>query len=400
MPLDSLTQQPADGLLALMSLYAADPRRTKLDLGVGVYRTEAGVTPVMAAVKQAEQRLVDIQGSKSYLGPEGDIAFVQALKPVVFGNALTAELGARLTGLQSVGGTGALRLAADLIASASPGHRLWLGTPSWPNHAPVFAGGGLEVRTYRQFDVATQRFDLDATLEALGRADKGDVVLLHGCCHNPTGADPSAAQWDRIIKVLVRRGLVPLIDIAYQGLGQDLDSDAWALRRIVSRVPQALVAYSCDKNFGLYRERVGALYVVAARAAGAEAALSHLAAHARASYSMPADHGAAVVRTILADAVLRAQWSDELRGMAARVASIRQELSALGRIGLVDLTPLAQQRGLFALLPLAPVVIERLRVEHGVYMAGNGRINIAGLAQSAVGQFGDALRAAQTAVAA
>ncbi|RZZ82632.1 amino acid aminotransferase [Pseudoxanthomonas winnipegensis] len=400
MPLDSLTQQPADGLLALMSLYAADPRRTKLDLGVGVYRTEAGVTPVMVAVKQAEQRLVAIQTSKSYLGPEGDVAFVHALKPVVFGDALTAELGARLTGLQTVGGTGALRLAADLIASASPGHRLWLGTPSWPNHAPVFAGGGLQVRTYRQFDAATQRFDLDATLEALGQAHEGDVVLLHGCCHNPTGADPSAAQWDRIIEVLLQRGLVPLIDMAYQGLGQDLDGDAWALRRIASRVPQALVAYSCDKNFGLYRERVGALYVVAARAAGAEAALSHLAAHARASYSMPADHGAAVVRTILADAVLRAQWSDELRGMAARVASIRQGLSALGRIGPVDLTSLARQRGLFALLPLAPAAIERLRVKHGVYMAGNGRINIAGLAQSAVGQFGDALRAAQTAVAA
>ncbi|MDQ1134696.1 aspartate/tyrosine/aromatic aminotransferase [Pseudoxanthomonas winnipegensis] len=235
MPLDSLTQQPADGLLALMSLYAADPRRTKLDLGVGVYRTEAGVTPVMVAVKQAEQRLVDIQASKSYLGPEGDVAFVHALKPVVFGDALTAELGSRLTGLQTVGGTGALRLAADLIASASPGHRLWLGTPSWPNHAPVFAGGGLQVRTYRQFDAATQRFDLDATLEALSQAHEGDVVLLHGCCHNPTGADPSAAQWDRIIEVLLQRGLVPLIDMAYQGLGQDLDGDAWALRRIVSR---------------------------------------------------------------------------------------------------------------------------------------------------------------------
>lgn len=399
-PLDSLSQQPPDGLLALMSLYAADPRRTKLDLGVGVYRTEAGATPVMVAVKQAEQRLVDIQGSKSYLGPEGDVEFVRALQPVVFGAALTAELGPRLTGLQTVGGTGALRLAADLIASASPGHRLWLGTPSWPNHAPVFAGGGLQVRTYRQFDAATQHFDLEATLEALNQAATGDVVLLHGCCHNPTGADPSAAEWDQIIEVVVQRGLVPLIDIAYQGLGQDLDSDAWALRRIVSRVPQALVAYSCDKNFGLYRERVGALYVVAARAAGAEAALSHLAAHARASYSMPADHGAAVVRTILTDAALRSQWSDELRGMNARITGIRSALSALGQIGLIDLTPLAQQRGLFALLPLVPAVIERLRVEHGVYMAGNGRINIAGLAQSAVVQFGDALRAAQTAVAA
>nr|WP_269450821.1 aromatic amino acid transaminase [Stenotrophomonas sp. MMGLT7] len=395
-----MNPHPADGLLALMSLYAADTRRSKLDLGVGVYRTEAGATPVMTAVKQAEWKLLQAQGSKSYLGPEGDLEFVRALQPLVFGATLVADLGARLTGVQTVGGTGALRLAADLVAGASPGHVLWLGTPSWPNHTPVFAASGLRVRSYRQFDAAAQGFDLAATLAALERAGAGDLVLLHGCCHNPTGADPSAEEWEQVIEVIVRRGLLPLVDIAYQGLGRDPESDAWALRRLVECVPQALVAYSCDKNFGLYRERVGALYVVAASGAAAAAASSHLAAHARASYSMPADHGAAVVRTILGDASLRAAWSEELRGMAARVNGIRGALAALGQVGAIELSPLARQRGLFALLPLPAAAIERLRIDHGVYMAGSGRINVAGLSMGAVARFGDALRTVQTAVAA
>jgi aromatic-amino-acid transaminase len=399
-PLNVLTQQPPDGLLALMSLYAADARRTKLDLGVGVYRTEAGATPVMEAVKAAERKLVETQGSKSYLGPEGDVEFVRALAPVVFGAPLVDALGGRLAGLQTVGGTGALRLAADLIASAAPRHRLWLGTPSWPNHAPVFAAAGLQLQAYRHYDPLQQQLDLPATLSALEQAAAGDVVVLHGCCHNPTGADPDASQWQQIIEVIARRGLVPLVDLAYQGLGVDLESDAWALRQLVAKVPQALVAYSCDKNFGLYRERVGALYVIGEQATATQAALSHLAGHARANYSMPADHGAAVVRVILSEAGLRQAWLDELRGMTQRVNGIRQALSALGQVGAVDLAPLARQRGLFAMLPLSAAAIERLRVDHGVYMAGSGRINVAGLAQGAVHRFGDALLAAQMAVAA
>ncbi|MET0289085.1 MAG: amino acid aminotransferase [Pseudoxanthomonas sp.] len=400
MPFNVLTQQPPDGLLALMSLYAADVRRHKLDLGVGVYRTEAGATPVMESVKLAERKLVETQGSKSYLGPEGDTEFVRALTPLVFGAPLAEALSGRLVGMQTIGGTGALRLAADLVAGASPRHRLWLGTPSWPNHAPVFAAAGLQIQTYRHYDPLQQQVDQAATLAALEQATAGDVVVLHGCCHNPTGADPSAQQWQEISEVIVRRGLVPLVDLAYQGLGVDLDADAGALRQLVARVPQALVAYSCDKNFGLYRERVGALYVIGEQPAAAQAALSHLAAHARANYSMPADHGAAVVRVILSDASLRQAWLDELRGMTQRINGIRQGLAALGQVGAVDLAPLARQRGLFAMLPLSAAAIERLRTDHGVYMAGSGRINVAGLAQGAVRRFGDALLAVQTAVAA
>lgn len=388
---DDLKLQAPDPLLSLIGQYAADPRRDKIDLGVGVYRDDNGRTPVFGAVKAAEQRLVDTQASKAYLGPDGDPAFVDAIAGIALG-ALPADRA--VSGLQTPGGTGALRLAADLIAHTLPKARLWLGLPSWPNHAAIFDLAGVPVQGYPLYDVATQSLMPEKILAALRQAEPGDVVLLHGCCHNPTGADPDLALWSQIIDIVLERGLLPLVDVAYQGLGAGFEQDAEALRLIVSRVPTCLIAYSCDKNFGLYRDRVGALLVVSPQAERSRIVHSHLMNLARGNYSMPPDHGAAVVRTILDDPALRAQWRAELDGMGERVRSVRMQLATYGRIGPVDLGVLAHQRGIFALLPIAPEATEQLRQDHAVYMARSGRVNLAGLVNASIPAFAQALAAA------
>jgi len=377
----SLEPQPADALLALISLHAIDPRETKIDLGVGVYRDAEGRTPVMRAVKAAETRLVAEQGSKSYLGAEGNLRFVNLLARVAFGEQLSAAAGLR--GLQTPGGTGALRLAAELIARSNPQAQVWIGSPTWPNHVPIFAEAGLRTRIYTFFDPDRGTMDFDATMGVLAGVAAGDVVLLHGCCHNPTGADFSADQWREISGLLIARGAVPLVDFAYQGLGDDPDSDAAGMRHIVEAVPEALVAYSCNKNFGLYRERVGALWIKSDSEARAALAFGNLLTLARSLWSMPPDHGAAVVATILDDIPLAAMWRSELAEMRGRIGGLR---SALG-VAHPRLAPLAVQKGLFALLPIAPEKVAELRVTDGIYMAGSGRINIAGLQQRTIPTF-------------
>lgn len=377
--LHNLQAQPPDALLALIRQFEEDPRHDKLDLGVGVYRDERGNTPVFRAIKAAEMRLLETQGSKSYLGPEGDLRFVELLRPFVFG---PSDPGARLTGVQTPGGTGALRLAAEIVATARPGARIHLGLPSWPNHAPIFEAAGLAVATYPYFDVATQRLRIEAMLEALDAASAGDVVLLNGCCHNPTGADLDADQWAQVAGIVAEKGLFPLIDFAYQGLGRGLEQDAQGFRRVLDAVDEALVAYSCDKNFGVYRERTGAVYAKARDADGAATVLGNLAGLARVSWSMPPDHGAAAVRLILEDAALTRDWRAELEGMCARINAVRAALAAADpRLGF-----LTGQQGLFCNLAVPKDAVARIRAEHGVYMAGSGRMNLAGL------QVGDAPR--------
>lgn len=383
----TLQSQPADGLLTLIGLFRDDPRNSKIDLGVGTYRNAAGVTPVMEAVKAAERILLEGQQSKAYLGPEGDQRFVDLLRPIVLGAADARS--ERVVGVQTPGGGGALRLGGELIVAARPGAKVWLGTPTWPNHRPVLEAAGLTVAEYRYFDPATQSLCFDDMLAALSAADPGDVVLLHGCCHNPTGAELDAAQWEAVAGLVAERGLLPFIDLAYQGLGGGLEADAHGTRRVLAAVPEALVAYSCDKNFGLYRERTGALFALAADAGTASVVFGNLLALARVNWSMPPDHGAAAVRIVLDSPELSRTWRAELDGMCRRVNAVREALAATDR----RLAFLSRQRGMFSQLPIAPAAVAALRRDHGIYMAGSGRINLAGLQVAEAGTFVDALRA-------
>ena len=381
--LNRLNPQAPDALLALIRLHAADPREDKIDLGVGVYRTEDGATPVFRAIKAAEQRLVDEQESKSYLGPEGDIGFVNALMPYIFG--ADPAMGGRLAGMQTPGGTGAVRLAVALAHKAGA-RRVHMGVPSWPNHAQIMADIGLEVATFEHAR-ADGSANLDAVLGAIRAAGPDEAILLHGCCHNPTGVDYTADQWAAIAAAIAETGVFPILDSAYQGLGGGMEEDAAGMRAVLAAVPEALIAYSCDKNFGMYRDRVGALYMLAQSPAGLDAITSNANALARASWSMPPDHGAAAVRLILRDPDLTALWLAELGEMRARMRQVRDALAAAGTAGRIDLAPLGVQNGLFSIVPVTKEEVVTLRENHGIYMAASGRINIAGLTMANLPKF-------------
>jgi len=382
--LTNLQQQPADALLALIKLHNADPRADKIDLGVGVYRTDTGATPVFACIKAAEQKLVTDQDSKADLGPEGDMGFVHALMPFIFG-AANPTMGGRIDGMQTPGGTGAVRLALALAKRAGVG-KIWMGTPSWPNHAQIVADLGMELQGFKH----TSRggvVDMDSLRFAIEQAGAGDAILLHGCCHNPTGIDYSDEQWDEIAVLLKAKGLLPILDLAYQGLGHGMEEDAYGVRRVLAEVPEALIAYSCDKNFGLYRDRVGAVYVMMADAAQVGPVLSNGHALARAAWSMPPDHGAAAVRLVLEDPALVKLWQDELDDMRDRMRQVRARLAVAGTAGSVDMTIFGSQNGLFSIVPLTPEQVLAMREKHGVYMAGTGRINVAGLTMGNIDKF-------------
>jgi aromatic-amino-acid transaminase len=384
--LDRLSSQPADALLALIGAYQRDPRPNKIDVGVGVYRDQSGQTPVMRAVKAAEYRLLADQSTKAYLGPEGDIAFFELLQPVIFGKS---DFDGRVSGLQTPGGTGALRLAAEVIANANPDARVLVGTPTWPNHGPILAAARLPVVPYRFFDPARQAICFDEMLDAFREARAGDVVLLHGCCHNPTGADLDIDQWAAVADVVADRGLLPFIDLAYQGLGRGLAADSAGPCMVLDAVPEALIAYSCDKNFGLYRERTGALFAFSRDRRAALVTQSNLLALARANWSMPPDHGAAIVRTILQCPELTGVWEAELDKMCRRIVDIRTNLASLDH----ELAPLTRQKGMFSTLPLSPEQVRILRDEHAVYMTGSGRVSLPGLTPDSLAPFVAALAA-------
>ena len=375
MMLDRLTPQAPDALLALIRLHNADPRPEKIDLGVGVYRTEEGTTPVFAAVKAAEAQLLAEQDSKSYLGPEGDMGFVHALMPHIFG----------------ADPTGAVRLALALAQKAGV-RRVHMGVPSWPNHAQILADLGMELAPFDHAR-ADGSADVDALLAAIRGAGPDEAVLLHACCHNPTGIDYTADEWAAIAAALAESGTFPIIDAAYQGLGQGMEEDAAGLRAVLAAVPEAFIAYSCDKNFGQYRDRVGAFYIMAGEPGALETAFSNANALARAAWSMPPDHGGAVVRIILRDPDLTAQWLAEVDAMRARMREVRAALAAAGRAGRIDLAPLGSQNGLFAMLPVTKEEVAQLREEHAIYMAASGRINIAGLTSTNLPRFIAALAA-------
>ncbi len=392
--LETLAPQPADALLALIKAHNSDPRVDKIDLGVGVYRTDTGATPVFAAIKAAERKLVEEQDSKAYLGPEGDMGFVEALQPWVFGKE--PAYAARLQGMQTPGGTGAVRLAAALAAK-SGAKRVHMGVPSWPNHKQIFDDLGLETAAFEHC-TPEGTANLEAALAAIRSAGAQDAVLLHGCCHNPTGIDYTPGQWDALAQALAQSPALPIIDLAYHGLGRGMDEDAAGMRAVLAAVPEALVAYSCDKNFGLYRDRVGALYFIASDQGQLDTIASNANALARAAWSMPPDHGAAAVRLVLADADLTAQWLAELDGMRVRMRRVREQLAAADNTAPgLNLAAVGQGNGLFAMLPLDKQRIEALRADHGVYMAGSGRINVAGLTEENAPRFIAALAGGQAA---
>jgi aromatic-amino-acid transaminase len=391
LPLSKLAPVAPDPLLSLTSLFAKDTRDRKIDLGVGVYRNSHGVTPVFAAIKEAEQRLAACQPTKAYLGPDGNAAFVEVLSDVALG------LDRPVRGLQTLGGTGALFLACVLLASEGTGPTIWLQTPTWSNHLPIFLSAGLAFRTVDSG--ASEGAGTAQFLAALEQANAGDAVLLQACCHNPTGVDFSSEDWAAVAALCGRKGLTPLVDIAYQGFGDGWDEDMIGLRTLAAAVPELLIAYSCDKNFGLYRERVGALFVAAETTAAMEAAHGHLMAHARGTYSMPADHGAAAVLAVLQDHRLTADWRAELENMRQRVTSVRSALARAGCIGACDFGRLEREHGMFSLLPLGPDTILQLRSRFGIYMAPSGRINLAGLRENDIAYFVDALQDVQEAFA-
>jgi aspartate/tyrosine/aromatic aminotransferase len=385
---DRLRDQPSDSLLHLIALCDADTRPDKIDVGVGVYRDAAGGTPIPRSVKAAEKILWETQQTKAYLGSRGDIRFTELIRPIVFGDlAGDASDGERIVGVQTPGGCGALRLGADLIALANPKARIFVGQPTWPNHAPLIEVAGVEMVRIPYYDRDSTRILFDEMMDALEQAEAGDLVLLHGCCHNPTGADLDADQWRAIADLVARRGLVPFVDLAYQGLGVGLEEDAQGTRLVVEAAEQALIAQSCDKNFGIYRERTGNLFVKGSSAANAGTILGNLVQLARTMWSMPPDHGAAVARIVLDDEALAADWRKEVGEMCARIRSLRARLAAFDP----RLAFIGRQFGMFSMLPLSEKAVLELRAEKGIYMANSGRFNVVGLSDDNVDLFAAAV---------
>ncbi|MEX0971223.1 MAG: amino acid aminotransferase [Paracoccaceae bacterium] len=376
--LEHLKPQPADKIIELIALYAADARADKLDLGVGVYKDQTGKTPIMGAIKVAEARVLEAQASKSYLGLLGDLNFVAAMRDMVLADTVPA---ARVAGAQTPGGTGAIRQLFEMIKMANPDTTVWLSDPTWPNHPAILKHVGLKGASYRYFDAASCAVDFAGMMDDLANAKEGDVVLLHGCCHNPTGANLDAAQWQAVGDFLLERGLIPMIDIAYQGFGDGLDVDAAGLRGLAERVPQMLIAASCSKNFGVYRDRVGVALAIAADEPQAQLAKGALTTLNRLNYSFPPDHGAVVVATVLADAELRANWQAELEAMRLRMLELRTGLAAALRKATNSdrFDFIADHRGMFSRLGLSPEQVQKLRSDFGIYMVGDSRFNVAGL---------------------
>ena len=378
--LSDLSPVAADPLLALIAMCNADQRADKIDVGVGVFRDGEGRTPILEVMKRAEQRLVETQETKAYLGSAGDKRFTELLRPILLGRHAGDE---RIVGLQTPGGCGALRLAFELVAIANPEARVLVGNPTWPNHPPVIQAAGLEIVGYNYYDKAAGEILFDEMLDALRAGRRGDVVLLHACCHNPTGADLSDEQWVEVTKVVTERGLLPMVDIAYQGFGRGLEEDARGLHGLLDVCDDVLIAQSCDKNFSVYRDRVGSLFVKTASKAASDTAMAHLFQIARQMWSMPPDHGAAACRIILDTPELSARWHDELNAMRDRINAVRQRIaSADPRLAFIG-----RQFGMFSMLPLSKDQVVSLRDKHAIYMADSGRFNVVGMGDEVIDRF-------------
>lgn len=375
---NSLQQQPADKILALMQVYKEDPRENKIDLGVGVYKDASGQTPIMQSIKQAEHMLWETQDTKSYVGLTGTPEFSQTMIDLVLGDKFDKNLTASAA---TPGGTGAVRQAFELGKMANPNLRVFVSDPTWPNHLSILKYLGIPVEPYRYFDAKTRAVDFSSMMTDLENAKEGDLILLHGCCHNPTGANLKAPEWDAIIELLLKSGATPMIDIAYQGFGDGLEEDASGVRKLVNSVPETIIAASCSKNFGIYRERTGLLIVVSHDKDARDLNQSTLAFLNRQNFSFPPDHGARLVTMVLSDEELKRSWMEELEAVRTSMLSLRtqlatelEKLSGSNRFGF-----LADHRGMFSRLGASPEQVNELRENHAVYMVGDSRLNIAGL---------------------
>jgi len=384
---EQLETLPPDPILGLSVAFREDPSPAKVDMSVGIYRDRSGRTPVLEAVQAAERALIEDQSTKAYLPPAGSPGFRESIFKLVLGEA-AGSLRERTTTIQAPGGCGALRLGAELIQRAAPGATIHLSDPTWPNHGPLMAGAGLRLERYPYYDPTTHSLQAQSMLDGLEAVAPGSVVMLQASCHNPTGVDPDRGQWQAILEVVAHRRLVPFFDIAYQGLGDDLDTDAWSIREAARRVPEMLVAVSCSKNLGLYRERTGALIALGADAGRAKALESQANKAARSMYSMAPSHGALIAERVMADPALSALWRRELAEMASRLRSLREALAAeieAARPG-TDASWLPAQRGMFSLLGLPAEAVTTLREQAHIYMGFDSRVNIAGLSEDKVAE--------------
>ena len=390
---ESLKPVGMDPILGLMAAFRADTRATKIDLGVGVYQDDRGRTPVMASVKEAEAQLMELETTKSYQGIAGDPEYNQRILQLLFGAGHSILDSGRIKTIQAPGGSGALRVGAEVIQRARPGAKLWVGVPTWPNHIPLLGGAGFEIVEYPYYNLSSHQIDTDSMMDALRQVPAGDMVLLHGCCHNPTGADLSNQQWDQIADLALECGFIPYIDTAYQGLGDGLDEDVYGVRMMADRLPELVIASSCSKNFGLYRERTGSITFITETPEQADIVAAQAMSVARQIYSMPPAHGALLVSLILGDKQLRANWEEELTEVRTRIQSMRSLLAdniqqnAAG----IDFSHIKQQKGMFSFLGLNTAQLDQLREEFGIYIVSSSRVNLAGINSSNIDYLSDSI---------
>jgi len=377
----SLQALPADPILGLMASYRADTNPLKIDLGIGVYKDEHGATPIMTAVKKAEDYLLQSQQTKTYIGPTGSAEYNDVVAELLLGQALNASLGKRRVTIQAPGGCGGLRLAAEFIKGANPDATVWVSDPTWANHIPLLGSAGLKISTYPYYDYASHSVRFDEMAEKLKTVPKGDLVLLHGCCHNPSGADLSPEQWLIIRDIALEQGFTVFIDLAYQGLGDGLEADVYGVRLMAESLSELLVVSSCSKNFGLYRERTGAFTLICDSDAAATTATTQIAAAARAMYSMPPDHGAAVVAHILKDPALLAEWDSELAEMRDRINRLRSQfVKTIASVGVdSDFSFIEREKGMFSFLGVNVDQVQRLINDYSIYLVNSSRINVASI---------------------
>ena len=391
--LESLEKLPADPILGLTAAFNQDDNPSKVDLGAGVYKDADGNTPVFAAVKKAESIWHSQETTKVYIAQPGFEDFNSNIITHIFGQSHAAVKDKRLTSVMAPGGSGALRIGAEMLNRAQPGAILWVSAPTWGNHTPLLGSAGLKIQEYPYYDADTHGLRFDAMLDTLKQADKNDIVLLHGCCHNPTGVDLTRSQWDSVAELAEQNGFLPFIDTAYHGLGEGLDEDVYGIRTLAASVAEMLVVYSCSKNFGLYRDRIGAVIVMGSNQEAAEASSSHITNIARQIYSMPPAYGGAIVKTILQDAGLYESWKKELDEMRERINGLRvlfaDALAAKGSS--TDFSFITNQFGMFSFLGITKEQIQRLRDEYSIYLVGSSRINVAGISPKNIDYLTDAI---------